>query len=214
VLIDSTGQRSFAHHPGAPQRLDRNFFMSRMALFAQSRSALIGYYSLLPDLEPDLPEVLATIRETGCLTAMDSAGSGGEPGPLRSILPYLDIYIPSLTEARAHTGVDQPREILDAFRGMGAPGLLGVKLGAQGALISPRAGDYLAVPAIVPPGEVVDTTGAGDAFYAGLMVGLLNGYALESAAKLAAATGALCVTGIGASAGLRSLQETKRLAGL
>ena len=43
---------------------------------------LIGYYPLMTRLQPDLPEVLAAIRETGCLTALDAAGDGGTMDPL------------------------------------------------------------------------------------------------------------------------------------
>ena len=57
----------------------------------------------------------------------------------------------------------------------GAPGLLGVKLGSEGALLSPRAGQYERIAQVAAPGPVVDTTGAGDCFYAGLLTGLLRG---------------------------------------
>ncbi len=60
----------------------------------------------------------------------------------------------------------------------------------------------------------MDTTGAGDSFYAGLLTGLLRGMTLAEAGRLAAATGACCVTGLGATAGLRNYDETARLAGL
>ena len=91
---------------------------------------------------------------------------------------------------------------------------MGVKLGSEGALLSPRAGEYVEIPQVVPPGPVVDTTGAGDCFYAGLLTGLLKGMSVERAGRLAAAAGACCVTGLGATAGLRDYQETARLAGL
>ena len=60
----------------------------------------------------------------------------------------------------------------------------------------------------------MDTTGAGDSYYAGLLTGMLRGMPVEQAGRLAAATGACCVTGYGATAGLRGFAETARLAGL
>jgi fructokinase len=92
--------------------------------------------------------------------------------------------------------------------------LLGVKLGSEGALLSPAAGQYIKIPVVPAPGAVVDTTGAGDSYYAGLLTGLLRGMPAEQAGRLAAATGACCVTGYGATAGLRDLAQTARLAGL
>jgi sugar/nucleoside kinase (ribokinase family) len=99
------------------------------------------------------------------------------------------------------------------YRQHGAPGIVGLKLGAAGALLSPKAGEFLKIAPVPPPGPVIDTTGAGDAFYAGLIAGLARGMSLADAGRLAAAAGACCVTGLGASAGLRSFDETWRLAG-
>jgi sugar/nucleoside kinase (ribokinase family) len=72
----------------------------------------------------------------------------------------------------------------------------------------------LTIDCVPPPGPVLDTTGAGDCFYAGLLTGLLRGMSPAQAGRLGAATGACCVTGMGASAGLRDFDGTMRLAGL
>jgi sugar/nucleoside kinase (ribokinase family) len=214
VLIDPSGERSFAHCVGAPKLMDRKLFLDHLDLFARSRMTLIGYYSLMPNLEGDLAEVLSAIRATGCRTALDAAGSGGAMQPLDRLLPLLDVYIPSLAEASHQTGLSDPRAILKTFRECGAAGFLGVKLGSKGALLSPAAGQYIDIPCVVPPGPIVDTTGAGDCFYAGLLTGLLRGMDARGAGMLGAATGACCVTGLGATAGLRDFAETARLAGL
>ena len=160
VLIDESGERSFAHCVGAPERLDRKFFIERLDLFAKSRMMLLGYYSLMPGLEADLADVFAEIRQRGCLTALDAAGDGGSMEPLREILPHLDVYVPSHAEASNQTGKTDPREIISVFREHGAIGLLGVKLGSQGALLQTASGSWIEVPAVQAPAPVVDTTGA------------------------------------------------------
>ena len=214
VLIDPSGERSFAHCVGAPKLMDKAMFLANLDLFARSRMMLVGYYSLMPNLEPDLPEVLAAIRQTGCRTALDAAGSGGTMQPLDRILPHVDVYVPSHAEATHQTGQTDPRRIIEAYRSCGALGLLGVKLGSKGALLSPAAGKYVEIACVPPPGPVVDTTGAGDCFFAGLLTGLLKGLDVERSGRLAAATGACCVTGFGATAGVRAYEETARLAGV
>ena len=214
VLIDPTGERSFAHCVGAPRLMDRTMFLENLDLFARSRMTLIGYYSLMPNLEQDLAEVLAAIRQTGCQTALDAAGEGGGMQPLEQLLPHLDVYIPSRGEASHQTGHSEPERIIEAYRDCGASGLLGVKLGAEGALLSPRAGEFVKIAPVRPPGKLVDTTGAGDCFYAGLLTGLLRGLQAQDAGRLAAATGAYCITGLGATSGLRDYDQTARLAGL
>lgn len=214
VLIDPSGERTFAHCVGAPKQMDKKTFLDNISLFSRSRMALIGYYSLMPNLEPELHEVLESLRQVGCKTAMDAAGDGGGMKPLDKLLPHLDVYVPSHNEAEHQTGLCDPEKIIERYRACGAPGVLGVKLGAKGVMLSERSGHCRRIPAVTPPGPVVDTTGAGDSFYAGLVTGLLKGMPLEQAGRLGVATGACCVTAIGATAGLRGYEETRRLAGL
>ena len=102
--------------------------------------------------------------------------------------------------------------MIEAFRKAGAAGIVGIKLGAQGALVSPAAGEFVEIDPIPPPGPIIDTTGAGDAFNAGLIAGLARGMTVAEAGRVAAAAGACCVTGLGATAGLRGWEETSRLA--
>lgn len=214
VLIDPGGERSFVHYAGAPRMLDKQAVLRQLDLFAQSRAMLIGYYPLLDRLLDDLPDVLAAIRETGCQTALDAAGDGGTMEPLVRLLPHLDFYVPSLIEARRQTGKSQPHEIIEVYREAGATGWLGVKLGTRGALLSPRPGEIAAILAIPPPGPVVDTTGAGDCFYGGLLAGVLRGLTAAESGRLAAAAGAWCVTGLGATTAVRNYDETAELGGI
>lgn len=214
VLIDPSGERSFMHAVGAPKRLDKQVFLANLDLFARSRVMLLGYYSLLPSLQDDLAEVLAAIRTTGCQTALDAAGEGGTIDPLAECLPHLDYYVPSFKEASNQTGESDPERIIATYRNAGARGLVGVKLGTDGALLSPQVGELITVSAVKPPGEVVDTTGAGDCFFGGLLAGILCGLSVADAGKLAAAAGACCVTGLGATTAIRDYDETARLAGI
>ena len=70
-------------------------------------------------------------------------------------------------------------------------------------------------PATLPRSDVavVDGTGAGDAFAAGLIYGKLAGWPFERRLQLANAVGALATTAVGASEGVRGLDETLALAG-
>ena len=54
----------------------------------------------------------------------------------------------------------------------------------------------------------VDATGAGDAFAAGFIAGVWHGWPLEKVARFANAVGALCVTGMGGSGGVTTLDKT------
>ena len=80
--------------------------------------------------------------------------------------------------------------------------------------MSPKPGEFVEVAVVKAPGPVVDTTGAGDCFYGALLTGVLRGLSPADAGRLAAACGAYCVTGLGATSAVRGYQETAHLADL
>ena len=199
VMIDGKGERSFVHSQGAPKAMTSEDYFAALPLFAQSRAMLLGYYPLLPKMLDELPEIFKAIRETGCLTALDAAGGGGTLQPLEQVLPHVDVYFPSLDEAKNQTHHESPKDILKTYRDCGAPGLLGVKLGQHGAMLSPEADQYVLIDPVTPPSAVVDTTGAGDVFFAALLSALIKGCDPAAACQIAAAAGAVSVTKPGAT---------------
>jgi sugar/nucleoside kinase (ribokinase family) len=214
VLIDPTGERSFAHHVGACGAVDLAYLRRQARHLAQAGWVVVGYAGLLPGLEPNLGAAAALLRSAGCRLALETGGAGGRLADVAAALPHLDLYVPSLAEAAAQTGCDEPREIIACYRSLGARGIVGVKSGSLGTLLSPLPGEFLEVPCLPPPGPVADTTGAGDAFLAGLLAGLIRGMPPAEAGLVGAANAACCVTGVGATAGLRSFAETLAVAGL
>lgn len=71
-----------------------------------------------------------------------------------------------------------------------------IKLGRDGALLETREGESMYLPAFKV--KALDTTGAGDGWNAGLIVGLLKGWELKKCVTVANAVGALVVTKLGA----------------
>lgn len=216
VLIDPGGERSFAHHGGAPYAMDFAFIQGLQSHLARSRWALFGYLGLLPGLEPELGKAMAVAKQAGCLVALETGGAGGTLEQLAPALPHVDLYVPSLDEAVHQTGLTDPKAIIHCYRELGATGIVGVKLGTKGAVLTEASGGHAAevhVPCLTPPNPVVDTTGAGDAFLAGLLTGLLREMPLRQAGLLAAANAAYCVTGYGATAALCDFATTSALAG-
>lgn len=214
VVGGDDGEHSFLFHAGASRWFDRNVIEQQIDVFAQSRFALFGYYALMPELEDDLPDVFRQIRSLGCRVSLDTTAGGGSMAPLDRILPQVDVYVPSLAEARSQTGLAEPRSMIESYRRYAPEALLGIKLGEQGALLSPADGEWIEVAPVTPPGPIVDTTGAGDCFYAGLITGLVRDLSAGDAGKLAAAAGACSVTGVGAVAALPDVHTLMGLAGL
>lgn len=214
IMVDAQKEHALLYYPGASSRLNPKLMLDHLPLFARSRWALLGYYGELPELIEDFPFVMEQIKKTGCQIAMDADNNGTSMKPLDRILPYLDIYFPNEVQAESQTGEHDPEKMIEAYRKVGATGLIGIKLGVEGALISPQAGKLFKVAVIAPPESLCDTLGAGDSFFAGLIAGLSRGLNVEDAGRLAAATGACNVSAVGGTAGLRSYAETATLAGL
>jgi len=84
-------------------------------------------------------------------------------------------------------------------------GIVGIKLGDQGSFIMSR--DRRTVQASAFRVKTIDTTGAGDGWNAGLLVGLCKGWNLEKCVTVANAIGALVVTKRGAITAMPYKQE-------
>jgi ribokinase len=117
---------------------------------------------------------------------------------LAELLPQLDAFLPSLMETEAYLGrrLADPWEALETFAAMGARTVV-LKLGARGQLVFDAAGRRRwHVPPY--PTQVVDVTGAGDAYCGGFLVGLAKtGDALEAALR-GTVSASLVVEGTGA----------------
>jgi sugar/nucleoside kinase (ribokinase family) len=214
VLVDDSGEHTFAFHAGASKLFSARTVADHLDVFRRSRFALFGYYALFDtEFENDLPGILRSVRDAGCQVALDTAGGGGTLQPLDRILPQLDYYIPSYSEALSQTGEKEPRRMIETYRRFTSDTVLGIKLGDQGALLSRVDKDWIDVEPIDPPGPIVDTTGAGDSFYAGLIAGLCHDMPIDQAARIGAAAGACSITGISGVTAIRSFEETHKLIG-
>jgi sugar/nucleoside kinase (ribokinase family) len=125
-------------------------------------------------------------------------------------LPYTNYFLPSLPEAQAMTSCQEPLEVARVLLDYGVE-VVGLKMGVAGCLVATRNWDAIRLPAFQV--DAVDATGAGDAFVAGFMAGIWHDWPLEKTARFANAVGALCVTEVGASGGVRSLEETLEFMG-
>jgi sugar/nucleoside kinase (ribokinase family) len=101
------------------------------------------------------------------------------------------------------TGKKDPADMIRAFRAAGADGVIGVKLAADGCIVSVK-GKTKRIP-VRRVRRVVDATGAGDAFVAGFLAGMLTHRDPFAAARLANAVAASSLTAVGASTAIRPL---------
>ncbi|MBI3976569.1 MAG: sugar kinase [Chloroflexi bacterium] len=130
---------------------------------------------------------------------------------LREVLSLVDIALPSLEDATALLGVGAPRAAVEQLWGTGVE-IVAVKAGPQGCWVGARSdGRIDHIPALAV--EVVDTSGAGDAFDGGFLHGLLAGLSVSAAARIGVITAGLKCRGRGAVASLPQGDEVRRVMG-
>lgn len=205
VMVSADGERTFFHYLGANAELcydDIDFNIIKEAKILHIAGAF-----LMPSFDgKPTAKVLEQARKFGIITSLDTAwdSKGNWMKLLEPCLQHLDIFMPSIEEARMITGKETPSEIAESLLSYGI-GTVALKMGERGSYTRTRDWElYLPIYKV----NTVDATGAGDAFAAGFLAGISKGWDHRKAAKLANAVGACCVTAIGATAGIKSLQET------
>jgi ribokinase len=146
-------------------------------------------------------------RQAGAITVLNPA----PVRPLRpSVLQSVDVLTPNQVEAKVLTGrrpdeVAEPEQLAFELIRSGVKQVV-MTLGERGALVV-TSSSAKHVPAILV--SAVDTTGAGDAFNAGLATALASGAGLEAAVQFAVVTGGLAVTKEGVIPSLPSRNEVR-----
>ncbi|WP_375204706.1 adenosine kinase [Hyphococcus sp.] len=140
------------------------------------------------------------------LTLSDASCVDRQFDELQQFIPqHVDILLANDREAETLFQSDDLDVIADKARKM-CP-LTAVTLSEKGSMLIPRDGEVVKVDAVKPE-KLVDTTGAGDAYAAGLLYGLARGFELESAGAL----GSLAASEVISHFGARPEQSLKALA--
>ena len=148
-------------------------------------------------------------KKHGIITILNPAPAAPLP---QEAFQYIDVLTPNETELRILMGLrpDDPTPTAELAHQLKAHGVktLIVTQGARGALVF--AGDEpIEIPSVTV--DVVDTTGAGDAFNSGLAVALAEGKDLLTAVKYGCCSGALACTKLGVIPSLATRDEVEKL---
>jgi sugar/nucleoside kinase (ribokinase family) len=208
VMVDEEGERTFIHYVGANATLREEEI--GLDLFSGAKILHLAGFYLMPgfDGEP-ASRILKKAKDKGLTTSLDTCwdSKGRWLKLLWPCLEVTDIFLPSIDEAREITGEKEPEKITGFFLKAGVK-IVGLKMGEKGSLVASARESFWLKPY---PVEVVDATGAGDAFVAGFLAGMVQGLGLKEAGKLANATGAAAVSAMGATDGVKSLAQVRKL---
>jgi sugar/nucleoside kinase (ribokinase family) len=157
------------------------------------------------DGEPTV-RLLKKAKALGRITTFDLIQANPETFALvEPCLPYIDYFVPSIEEAGEMAGTHDPREVARFYKARGVKNAI-LTMGADGVYVSPEKGEDFILPAFDIP--VSDTTGCGDSFTAGIIVGIIKGWELREAARFASAVAAKVAMGLGSDGKLVSFEDT------
>jgi len=206
VAIDESGERTLMHYLGTTGSLNSRDI--EMDMFDSSKLLFIGGAFLMPAfVGTDLAKVLTSAKQKGLVCALDTAwdAQGKWMETLEPCLPYLDWFLPSYEEAVQLSQTTDITRAARLFQEKGAKNVV-IKLGAKGCCVFCGSDDGVYVEPLKDI-EVKDSSGAGDAFCAGFLNGLIRGWEPLKCARFGNTLGALCVTEVGAITAARTYEE-------
>lgn len=207
VFISSDGERSVIHSFGANK--DFCFEDIDPDVIKGKKIMLIAGTFLMPAFDGKGTEkMLRLAKENEVLCCMDTAwdSTGEWIKKIESTFQYLDWFMPSYDEALELSKKKTSEEMALFFNQKGVANVI-IKLNSEGCYVKEENREGYYVPAYKRI-QSVDASGAGDAFCAGFIAGLHEGWEIVKCAKFANAVGAHCITKIGTTEGVKSMKET------
>ena len=192
VMVDAAGQRSMLADRGANQRF-RPADVTAEALAGASHLHLSGYVLLDPLSRDAGLAALAVAKEAGLTTSVDpqAAAHITDPAAFLADVRGVDLLMPNTEELVALTGSADPASAKEI---LGTVGAVVVTAGLNGASWVDGSG-VTTVPAV--EANCVDSTGAGDAFDAGVLSAWLSGESTVDVLRKGVRLGASAVEKVG-----------------
>jgi sugar/nucleoside kinase (ribokinase family) len=174
----------------------------------QAKVLYVGGYLLMPGMKAgELASLFRQARAAGVTTVLDIVlpGAGDHWPELAPVLAETDVFLPNDDEAALITGLEDPCRQAERFHSAGVR-TVAITCGGRGTVL---LGEGLRVKAGAYPTSYVGATGAGDAFDAGYIAGLLAGGDPLRCLEWGSALGASCVRSIGATESVFTRQEAE-----
>lgn len=180
-----------------------------LAMLDGARTLYVGGYLVMPAFRPDqLARLFEEARRRSITTVLDVIIPAGA-GPLLAasvepVLPFTDAFLPNEDEARLLTGESDPGEQAACLARFNEACAIVITRGRHG-LLARRNGRVWRAEA--PRVSFLDGSGAGDAFAAGFIVGLLEGWPFEETLRFSSVIGASCTQALGCTEGVFHREE-------
>lgn len=203
-FVDENGERALYIDPGVNDNVK---FTEKIKRYASQTmflhlTSFVGEESFKTQIEivETLSDKVRVSFDPGALYARQ-----GLPA-LGSIVEKSYVLMPNASELELMTGVADYRKAAKVILKEGAK-IIAVKLGNRGCYVTDGRQSHK-IEAFKT--NVVSTTGAGDAFCAGFLYGLIKHKSLESCGRVGNFVASRCVTRMGARAGLPTFDDLKK----
>jgi sugar/nucleoside kinase (ribokinase family) len=168
-----------------------------------------GYLKLGAWDDKVLTDLMRQARQKNCKVVLNiciAQDSGVDHGRCLSLLEHVDVFVPNEDEARILTGEMMPELQAKALLGAGAQ-IVVITRGKQGLFANDGKRTVEMGIFHVP---VLDPSGCGDCFTAGLIAGLIREWDIVRVLEFASAVGAIGATALGCTNGVPSFAEVER----
>jgi sugar/nucleoside kinase (ribokinase family) len=207
VIINVTGEdRRYIHCIGA--NADFSFSDIDFSALNGAKALYVGGYMAMPRFGPeDLTQLFREAKKRSLTTILDvviPSGHSVSGEEVAAMLAYTDVFLPNDDEAYALTGLREPRAQAGYLARTNPDCCVVVTQGRRGALAQ-RKDEVIQVGTYAV--EAIDESGSGDAFAAGVITGVLQGWSLEDILRFASAVGASCTRALGCTDGVFRFDE-------
>lgn len=209
VMSVPGGQRTFFVYPGA----GADFGIADMDFDAIHAKILhLGYFLLLQKVDDgDGLKILQKAKEVGLETSIDLVSENSDRYSLvLPCLPYTDYLIVNELEAGKLAGMEPTEENLESIcrklKELGVQKKIIIHMPERSVCLSDQGYSVLG-SYILPEGYIQGTTGAGDAFCAGALIGIYNGWSDQKIMEFASACAVMALSSPDATSGMKTGEE-------
>jgi ribokinase len=200
-FVDRRGERALYVDPGVNDTVEFNEIDMKYAF----QTRFLHLTSFIGEKSFQTQKRLVEALPENARLSLDPGELYAEKG-MQMLEPLIDrtsVLMPSQGELQLLTRKDYYRKGAEVLLRKGV-GVVAAKLGSKGCYVTDGKESHLIEAFKV---KVVDTTGAGDAFCAGFLYGLISGKSLYECGRIGNFVASKCIIKVGARTGLPTLED-------
>jgi sugar/nucleoside kinase (ribokinase family) len=208
IILNYSEDRAMVTYPGAMNNLTINDI--KPDIINSAKHLHFSSYYLQPGIKNDVGSMFRLAKDNGLTTSFDMQWDPAEKWDMdsKSILPYVDVFLPNEQELLYLTSAGDMENGIKALQALSNH--IAVKLGSKGSLLC--SGGKSSFRKSFLNNNVIDCIGAGDSFNAGFIYKYVSGAELSECQEFANLTGAINTTAAGGTTAFSSIEKIKKTA--